>query len=68
MADDKYGVDFLDGVYDTHTGEYVKPEIETKKPLTFKHAQKLAMQYGDADTYFQRKTAKKKAAKRGQKR
>ena len=62
---DKYGYD-VTGVYEKRSGKTVSPTIDTKpKPITIKHAQKLAMKYGDTGTYFQRKTAnKKKAAKR----
>lgn len=39
--------------------EHVPKRLRKAPVATVKHAQKIAMERGDSDTYFQRKTAKK---------
>ena len=39
--------------------ENMKDEVRAKVP-TYRHAQKIAMEHGDAGTYFMRKVGKKK--------
>jgi hypothetical protein len=49
-------------------GDYRLMTIDTKpKSLTYREAQKRAMERGDASTYFMRKTSKKNSRKRGKK-
>lgn len=65
MADgDRYASDF-GGVWNKHTGEYekdtTKEDTKAKTP-TYRYAQTKAMEKGDAETYFMRKTARRKRA------
>lgn len=59
----------VDGVADGE-GKYLDVDAETKKDTkakvpTYRYAQKLAMERGDAGTYFMRKTSRGKVSRRG---
>jgi len=66
MSDDyPYQGDVL-GVVDRSTYKEVEPKIDTRaKVPTVKHAQKLAMERGDATTYFSTKEPRKQGTQRG---
>jgi hypothetical protein len=55
------------GVWNKRTGKYVSTDAPKSKVPTYRHAQKEAMKRGDSNTYNMRKTASKKATKRGSK-
>lgn len=50
--------DYTDSGFET-ASEHIPKKLRKAPVATIKYAQKIAMQRGDADTYFQRKTAKK---------